>query len=167
MGGRVSEAPAIFATLPDYDAMVAAIIQRSAELGVTYGQLDEIAGLSTGYASKALGPSQTRKFGWLTTFLLMPELGLRVALIVDDEALAKRRLAAHEGQPNQARPNNTASPVSKRVLSRVQRHLSKNGNGKRWRGKSKKERAEHARRMAMMRWHPTYSWNDVKAAAQS
>jgi hypothetical protein len=144
--------PPIFAVLPDYDALRTAIAARANELGLTHGQIDEVAGLAAGFASAALGPSETKRFGWLSTFLIAPELGLRVAFVIDEKALAARRLPARAGQPNQGRKNNYSKPPSKRILTRVFKYLGQRGAKARMRNTTDAERSAHARHAINARW---------------
>jgi len=74
-------APVIYATLPGYEHLVDALNRRRLERDVAFRTLAEAASLQPGFVSSALGPSQTRKFGWLSAFLLLPPLGLRIALV--------------------------------------------------------------------------------------
>jgi hypothetical protein len=142
----------VIAELGNYDAMIAALSARAAALGVSQTVLDELAGLSAGYTGQVFGGSQTKRLGWLTTWLMLPVLGARLVLIED--AAARTMMEKHYGErrANQARKGNYASPVSKHVLSRANRHFSRLGNKARWRGTTKEERSEHGRKMAMARW---------------
>lgn len=139
-------------TVPDYDAMIAVLATRREQRNISFTDLDELAGVATGYSSKALGGSQTAKLGWLSTFLILPALGMRLVLEVDEEAAAMFDKRITPRQANQARPNNYASRAGKRQIQRVFRHFSAKGGKARMRKMTAEERSEHQRRAANARW---------------
>lgn len=155
----------VYASAPDCEALLTALTQRAGELGYSFQTLEDASGLARGHVGKLLGPSRTRNISIDTLFLLLPALGLRLCVAVDEEAAARYSGRALPRVSMQARPNNNASRVSKRVLSRANRHLSQLATKARWSGKSAQERAQHARMMAMKRWHPT--WNEIKSAIRN
>jgi hypothetical protein len=69
-----------------YEDLQAALRERSAELGMTRIALDAKAGLADGHASKLLAPAQPKRFGWTSLPLVLQALGVRLALLNDDES---------------------------------------------------------------------------------
>jgi hypothetical protein len=67
--------------------LVTVVRQRQEELGVSCLTIDEVAGLASGHFSKLT--SQVKGFGFVTTFLVLQALGLRLRIEEDPEATAK------------------------------------------------------------------------------
>jgi hypothetical protein len=137
-----------------YSEFVELLRSRLDAIDISMDQLDELAGLPRGYAGKVFGGCQTRRLGPITMWPMLQALGLKIHLTEDAELTAKMQSRYGGRQSRQARPNNHASPVSKRLMARVFRHFSRIGNRHRWRDKSPEQRREHARMMARRRWHP-------------
>jgi hypothetical protein len=135
-----------------YDDLAAFLAGRRIEMGLTTLQLDAITGLTAGYCGKALGGSQTKRFGWLTLFLLIPELGCKIQIIEDDESLANRRKPDEIAQLNNARLNNHARQPSMHIQTRVFAHIGRLGNRARNKKMTAAERSASARLAAMARW---------------
>lgn len=79
----------------NYNDFVTALRTRADDLGATREQLDEVAGLASGYAAKLLAPGQPRKFGWKSFDAMLGALGLALIAVDDPEALAKLRGRYH------------------------------------------------------------------------
>ena len=60
---------------------------RALELGATRPQIDEVAGLTPGYAGKLLGLGQVRRAVSESLFPLLWSLGLRIEVTEDPDAL--------------------------------------------------------------------------------
>jgi hypothetical protein len=145
-------APVIYAALPGYEAIVEAINRRRGQVNVSVKTLALAASLQPGFVGAALGPSRTRRLGYLSLPLLLAPLGLRLGLIEAPELAARYTNEMEKANSNQARSNNDAAIISKRVKDRVLRHLMANARKQRWHKTSKKKRSEHARKMALARW---------------
>jgi hypothetical protein len=160
------EAPPLYAVMENYDAMLSAIVRRAAERGLSYSDLDKIANLPSGYAGKALGPSQTCKLGWLSTYAVAWALGLGVAFVEDEKAAAAVADLALPRQANQARPNNYAARSGKRVRTRVFREFAALGRKTYATATAPELRKAIARHAALKRWYPdrAYDWNEIKKA---
>jgi hypothetical protein len=144
-------APVVYAALPDYEHLVDALNRRRLECDVSFRSLAETASLQPGFVSGALGPSRTRRFGWLSVFLLLPPLGLRIALVEAPELAALYADSLTKRNANQARPSNFASRVGTRQISRVLKYLAKRGGEARMRKMMPEELREHQRRAALAR----------------
>lgn len=120
----MTDTTAVYAQPQTYEALVEALKDRAGELGISYADIDLIAGLTSGYAGKCLGPSMVKRLGALTLFLILPALGLRVALVRDDKAAQRSIARVVRRHDNQARVGNNAAPVSDRVVERALRRMA-------------------------------------------
>lgn len=136
-----------------YTELVAAIRTRIGELGIRYEDFDVLAGFPAGLSGKVFGPAQVKRLGPEKLFDAMRAASIKISAEPDLEQLERMRKQMGETcqirQANQARPANSASPISAQLLSRCFKHLSRLGGQKRWGKSSKKERSEHMRMMAM------------------
>jgi hypothetical protein len=73
----------------DEDELLAAIRGRLDELGVTYDVLDRVAGLPDRFSSKLLCRPPARHVSALTLWLVLGAVGYKIALVHDEDALAK------------------------------------------------------------------------------
>jgi hypothetical protein len=119
---------AVFAACADYNAMVDALVRRADQLGISCNDIDLIAGLASGHAAKIMGPSQVKKAGAGTLFLLAPALGLRLAFLVDEEATHRYRDRYLKRENSQVRRSVFTHPPNERVVQRVLRHLAESWN---------------------------------------
>jgi hypothetical protein len=76
-----------YAVVTDYDGLVAAPHQRAIELDTTYDVVDHVSGMTMGWVSKTIGASPIKRLGLQS----LGALGLKIALVVDEEAFAKIR----------------------------------------------------------------------------
>jgi hypothetical protein len=138
-----------------YTELMSAIQAQVGALGLKLTDFDDLAGFPAGLSGKVFGLLQVKRLGPEKMFDALCAAGLRLRVEVDPAQEAKMRIRIAENynprQANQSRNGNAASPVSAAALSRVFKHLSRRGTEKRWAGKSKKERSDHARMMAMAR----------------
>jgi hypothetical protein len=108
----------IVGTFRDYDAMVPVIRARIAELGLSYADVDRLAGLAGGHTGKLLGDARVKQFG-LYSFLRMTEtVGLRGALFVDQALVEEMRRHWSKCDTAQKRASRKA-PLGKATLARV------------------------------------------------
>jgi hypothetical protein len=73
----------------DYDGLIVALRQRCIELGTSMEAIDRVAGLPDRYVTKALGSS--RSLGRTSLGPLLGALGLKLAVLPDNDALARVR----------------------------------------------------------------------------
>lgn len=139
-----------------YVHMIPLLRERLAHIGIRYEDFDTHCEFPDGFTGKCLGPAMIRRLGIYQLFDALAGAGLRVRVEEDPEQTAKMRQRIAENyvprQANQARPANHASTISSHVLSRAFGHVLREARKKRWAGKSKAERSEHARTIANMRW---------------
>lgn len=149
--GEAAQASAVV-EFSDYDAMIEALRARAAELGLAYAQIDEIAGWASGYTGKLLGPAQIKTMTVLRQIEAAQSVGFRIAFLPDPAALEKiRKRGLKQRNANQARPRHATS-LSIGARRRALQAQIKVAQGRRWRGKTAAERAEHMRMMARARW---------------
>lgn len=140
-------------SVTSYTELIGAIKTRIGVLGIRYEDFDVLAGFPSGLSGKVFGPAQVKRLGPEKLFDAMRAASLMIEVRDDPAQLEKMRnqMAEHcqIRQANQARPANSASPVSAQLLSRCFKHLSRLGGKSRWSKKTKQERSEHMRMMAM------------------
>lgn len=139
-----------------YTELIEAIKARIAELGIKYENFDDLAWFAPGLSGKVFGPSQVKRLGSEKLFDALRAASLKITVTADPLQFEKMRKEMDKHvQPrsgNQARYGNHASTISSHVLSRAFGHILREARKKRWAGKSKAERSEHARTIANMRW---------------
>ncbi len=115
----------VYASAENYESLVEELKRRAGELGISCSDLDAIAGLPTGFAGKFMGPSQVKRLGPISLFVVLPALGLRLTLTVDREALHQYARRGSPRNRQQVRADNfSQTRVAERTLQRVLRHLS-------------------------------------------
>jgi hypothetical protein len=77
--------------LADYGALLRAVRDRVAELGITHETVDAVSGLQSGYTSKLLADPPIRRMGPIILFLVLQSLGMTVSLIDDPIGLSSLR----------------------------------------------------------------------------
>jgi hypothetical protein len=77
------------AVVTDYDGLVTALRQRVIDLGTHLPAVDRVAGLPDFYTSKVLG--QKRLLGPMSFGALLGALALKLAVVPDNDALARIR----------------------------------------------------------------------------
>jgi hypothetical protein len=85
----MSDTLAPLAIVTDYLGLVTALRRRIVELGTGMESVDAVAGLPNGYASKLLSRNNKTSLGRVSMGPLLGALGLKLAVLPDDEALAK------------------------------------------------------------------------------
>ena len=97
----MTEAPRRLATVRDYAGLIQALRQRSDELKVSRGTLDEIAGLQSGYAGKLLSSQPVRTLGRTSLGPMLGAMGCALWLVEDLTQFEKirKRLVRRKWQP--------------------------------------------------------------------
>lgn len=109
----------VVALISTYEDFHAALRARAEQLGVSRETIDAMAGLPSGYASKVLAPKPMKRIGPTSLPLLVPALGMQLALIEDPAAmqrLAKRRVQRDGAQ---VRSDAVHLITSKRFLRKI------------------------------------------------
>lgn len=140
-----------------YDGLHQAFRARADELRIARDQIDELASLTRGHASKLLAPYPMRAIGRTTLGPLLYALKLKIVLVPDDDVIWSAEPAArNEAQTRGTKPlrmglgNLPESRfLSKQLLSKALQKCGKKG-GKRSAAlrarKSPQERSEIARK---------------------
>ncbi|MEY9384645.1 hypothetical protein ABIF93_002902 [Bradyrhizobium japonicum] len=77
--------------VPDYDALVGALRERSEQMEIARLELDRLSGLADGYAGKVLSPTRIKSIG-SSLGPLLQTLGL-ILVVVEDPAARDKTLA--------------------------------------------------------------------------
>jgi hypothetical protein len=77
------------AIVTDYRGLVTALRRRIVELGTGMESVDAVAGLPARYTSKLLSRNNKTSLGQTSMGPILGALGLKLAVLPDDEALAK------------------------------------------------------------------------------
>lgn len=141
------------ADVTSYTELIGAIEAQRMALGMRQSDFDDLCGFPPGLWGKAAGLLQVKRLGPEKCFDALRGAGLRIRVEIDPQQHEKmlRRIAENYNprQANQARPANSASRISNHLKTRVYGYFLKEARKKRWVNKSKEERSEHARMMAM------------------
>jgi hypothetical protein len=142
-----------FVLVHDERELIAAIRARLVELNVTHTALDAAALLPDGYAGKLLAPEPMKHIGSVSFWSILGTLGYRIALVHDEELLARfrDRLTPRERPPQAVgRP----PPVTYTLTHRFLKKIGRLGAAKSHAAASKRKRlSEINRRKAFKRWH--------------
>ena len=79
----------VLAEATDYMSLLDAFRARAEEIGITKLEIDDIGGLTDGYASKLLAPIPMKGAGMRTLGKLLRALALKL-VVVEDEAMRRR-----------------------------------------------------------------------------
>lgn len=141
------------ADVTSYTELIGVIRSRIGDLGIRYEDFDVLAGFAPGLSGKVFGPSQVKRLGPEKLFDAMRAASIKIRAEPDADQLLKMQKQMTENcqprQANQARMNNSASPISRPLMTRVYGHFLREARKKRWTNTTKKQRSEHARMMAM------------------
>lgn len=81
--------PRLIAVVRTMDDLREAFRARADELNITRESIDEVGGLQNGYAGKLLAPVPIKNIGRVSLGPLLTVMGVKLLLVVDDEALAR------------------------------------------------------------------------------
>lgn len=73
----------------NYDDLIRAFRERASALGMTDKIIEEIGGFTGGHVGKLLGAKRTKSLGGLSFGMMLGALGLKFAIIEDEEATAR------------------------------------------------------------------------------
>jgi hypothetical protein len=85
----------VYGVAADYDGLVEAVRYRIHEIQTTHESIDDVSGLHSGYTGKIVAPVPIKSMGKVSMGPMLQTLGLRLIVVLDDEAFAliKHRLA--------------------------------------------------------------------------
>jgi hypothetical protein len=138
-----------------------ALRQRAEALGISRITLDEVSGMTPGYAAKVLAPQSMKQIGKVSLPLLLGALGVKLILAEDPVALERVRSRLTPRQSSQLRMSaclwgrsGKQYEVSRRWIKKV----AAKGGRVRAQALTPKQRSKQASIAATIRWR------DVKAA---
>jgi hypothetical protein len=146
----------LFETLADSDDVVAALRARMAYVGVSYGLVEELAGMSEGSLGKYLSPLQVKRMTITSLLRICEPLGLRAMLYVDPKLVARMKPLWGMRDERRVRAKRLPSigPAQmRRVLKPVAAELGRRGGIARQAMLSAEQRREIGRLGAARRWH--------------
>lgn len=142
--------PRVLGEISSYQDLHAIMRARAAELELSRETIDAIAGVPAGYAAKLLAPRPIRTLGALSMPLMLPALGIKVLVVVDDVAAAK--ISSRINIKRDESKTMHSGVVHQQFSKRFMRQNGRKG-GENSRKKMTKERAsELGRRAASVRW---------------
>jgi hypothetical protein len=135
-------------TFRDYDALIAAIRDHAATLGIPYRLIDELANLATGTTGHVLGDAQTKRLGMMSFLAMTETMGLRGVLYVDQHLVDQMRPHWQRGDMKKAHSKRLARlgrTAMKRVFPAVASEMGKRGGQVRSAKQTAKQRQQLAR----------------------
>jgi hypothetical protein len=97
----------------NYDDVLAVLLARKNELGLTHELVEEITGITRGHFDKIFGPTRQKRMGWLVFSLMLPALGVKLRAEVDEPQAALMRARWEKRNEKQIR---VRSPAFDKVL---------------------------------------------------
>ncbi len=113
----------IVATCHTAADMLAALRARADGLGLTRATIGTAAGLASGHAEKLLCDPPLRQIAWQTLEFLLPALGLKMLLAVDDQSMERVRKMPRR----KVNAQNTQQPRKLRKDSQLRERLAQIG----------------------------------------
>jgi hypothetical protein len=123
-GNGAAVAPRMLAAFTTVAELQLLLRARAEELQISRGDLDLLAGLTPGYASKVLAPSRIKALGPISLPALLGALGLKLCLMEDAEQRARMSLRFTPRNPNYA---NHTGVVNVILSKRHMRIIGKRG----------------------------------------
>jgi hypothetical protein len=90
-------------TINDFAGLQRIMRERKDQLGISNNCLDELAGLSDGYANKLMARPPAKNLGTLTFDLLLQALGLKLIVVEDIETMQRYASQLVQRQEKQVR----------------------------------------------------------------
>jgi hypothetical protein len=113
----MSEAIEPITVVTDYDTLITALRQRAITLNTPLESIDEVAGLPTRYTTKLLG--KTNVLGPMSFGALLGALALKLAVVPDNDALARIRHRLPVRDPTGRGPQLQAGSAVARAKART------------------------------------------------
>lgn len=170
----MTDVPSLYGSAADPVELVEVLRRRKQELQITDQELDRIAGLTSGHSGKLLGAARVKRFGELSLFLMLGALGLRLAVVIDENA--SRKFSGQAEQSVQSsrmlaratKGRYSVGPLSRKVIHRALvtagRKAARLGGIARAARLSPARRVQIARRAARARWA---RWRIARRAAKA
>jgi hypothetical protein len=141
----------MLAEINSYEDLHRALRTRAEELQLSRESIDAISGIPPGYAAKLLAPRPIKKLGGLSMPLVLPALGVKLVLMVDDEktaaVLARTTTSTRSGRA--VRAGTVKFELSERHMKRIRRKGGANSRAY----MTKKRASELGRKAILARWN--------------
>jgi hypothetical protein len=123
---------------------------RAVELGLSRESIDAISGLQPGYAAKLLSPRPMKRLGATSMPLILPALGVKLVLMVDDEKTLALQQRSTVGTRNESAVRGAVTHFS--LSRRFFQKIGRKGGANRRANMTKRRASELGRRAANARW---------------
>lgn len=139
-----------------YDDLIRALRERASALGMTDKIIEEIGGFTGGHVGKLLGAKRTKSLGGLSFGMMLGALGLKFAIIEDEEATARIKRRFDPSVKSKRMPTAVRIDISPELASAVfsshNARISRLGVVARMQKMTPRQRSISARRAARARW---------------
>jgi hypothetical protein len=149
--------PRVLGVATEYSHLVSIALRRLEELGMTFEQLDLLAGVSKGFSQKVLNEARVyttsyKKFGPYSFGAIMGALGIVWRAIDDPAAVAKHRSRADAQPAKRQTPKGLGRQLQGPATIEVFRALGAIGGRTRFLKLGREERRQLAVRLNQIRW---------------
>lgn len=142
-----------------YDDLIRALRERATALGMTDKTIEEIGGFTGGHVGKLLGAKRTKSLGGLSFGMMLGALGLKFAIIEDEEQTARIRKRFDPSEKSK-RELSDAQPlriplsadIARAILSEFARENGRASYRVRMQKHTPEQRSKYARKAAKARW---------------
>lgn len=142
-----------------YDDLIRALRERASALGMTDKIIEEIGGFTGGHVGKLLGAKRTKSLGGLSFGMMLGALGLKFAIIEDEEATARIRRRFDPSEKSKRDLSDARAPridvtpdIARAILRDLGRETGRAGHEARMRSTTPAQRARSASKAARARW---------------
>lgn len=140
----------------NYDDLIRFLRERASALGMTDKMIEEIGGFTAGHVGKLLGAARPKNLGPLTFGLMLGALGLKFAIIEDEEATARIKARFDPSEKSKRMPSMLSITLSPELASAVfadhTTRIGAIGGRARMQTMSPEQRSRYARKAAKARW---------------
>lgn len=107
------------AVATSYDDIIRCFRERASALGMTDKTIEEIGGFTGGHVGKLLGAARTKNLGPLTFGMMLGALGLKFAIVEDEEQTARIRKRFDPSEKSKRVPTAISIALSPDLVSAV------------------------------------------------
>jgi hypothetical protein len=158
-----------FAVFESGDTLVEQLRKRASYVGLSYGLLEELAGMAEGAVGKYLSPARTKQLTVASLMRIASTLGLKAHLIVDEDLVRrmKPRWEKRDGKRVHGRRSPSLGPATlRRVLPAAAAEMGRRCAAARLKQTTAEERREIGRRGALIRWSAERQKRRIAAEAR-
>lgn len=132
--------------------LVQALRQRADELDIPREAIDDLAGLTPGYASKLLATPPIKGIGPITLFALLGALGYSLALVVDEQRMVRIDRIHRTGYKRRPFAQEWRNAKALSMMLEMAKTYGKIGAIERMKKVPPEKRSRIARKAAKARW---------------